>query len=192
MNYLAHVYLSPNNALMMTGNLMGDFVKGNQLSHLPKDVQHGIALHRAIDKFTDQHPSVIALKHILTPKRQRFSGIISDIVFDHFLSKQWGKYSSENISEFANQRYQELTEHLPIMPEKMQLMVLKMIERNWLARYSSITTTGLAIDAVSERIRFKNNLAGAIEEVHQHYAQYQAAFDDFFPELVHFVHNPNR
>jgi len=187
MNYLAHVFLSPPNTLVMTGNLMGDFVKGNSFSNLPVEVVQGIHLHRAIDKFTDQHSCVIELKHLLSQKRKRFTGIISDIVFDHFLASKWQMYTNENITNFAERHYHALNENLTVMPNSMQTMVLKMIERNWLARYDCIVTTGLAIDAVSERIRFKNNLAGAIVEVNEHYETYEKAFDVFFPELVDYV-----
>lgn len=165
---------------------MGDFIKGKQLAHLPEGVQQGIALHRAIDKFTDNHVAVQALKPLLSAKRQRFSGIISDIVFDHLLAAHWQEYSEISINKFAQQHYQLLTEHLTIMPETMQSMVKRMVERNWLARYDCLTTTGLAIDAVSERIRFKNNLSGAMTEVLANYDAYQNAFKQFFPQLVEF------
>ena len=73
------------------------------------------------------------------------------------------------------------------MPEKMQLMTLRMIEHNWLLSYRELSSIGLALDGVSKRIRFDNDLLGAIEEVQDNYLVYQQAFDDFFPQLMAFV-----
>ena len=92
------------------------------------------------------------------------------------------------IKDFANAHYHLLSANLDLMPETMQAMVKRMVERNCLARYHCITTTGLAIDAVSERIRFKNNLAGAMEEVLDNYTHYQNAFEQFFPDLLQHSH----
>lgn len=186
MNYLAHVFLSPDQHEVMLGNLMGDFIKGNNLSVHSFDIQRGIILHRSIDKFTDNHVVVKRLKMLLSKPRQRYSGIISDIVFDHFLAKHWRDYSNQELSDFSAECYQILANHLKVMPEKMQFMVKRMIERDWLTGYACIENTGHAIDGVSRRIRFNNPLAGAIIEVEQHYDEYQAAFKVFFPELIEF------
>ena len=70
------------------------------------------------------------------------------------------------------------------MPERMQLVVSRMIAGDWLSFYHLIENTGRAIDGVSRRIRFENKLAGAIEEVVDNYPLYQAAFEQFFPELL--------
>lgn len=183
MNYLAHLFLSPDDAQVRIGNLMGDFVKGNQLDHLPNNVAFGVKLHRKIDRFTDQQPEVKALKQRLSLKRKRFSGIISDIVFDHLLAKYWGSFSQQSLGEFASCRYQELLSHQDIMPEAMQLMTTRMVAGNWLESYLKPSAVGAAIDGVSRRIRFENDLLNAFEEVEPLLTVYQQAFFEFFPKL---------
>lgn len=187
MNYLAHLFLSPDIPEIRVGNLMGDFAKGANFEHLPEPVQQGIYLHRKIDKFTDQHPTVKALKQLLSPERRRFSGIISDIVFDHLLAKLWSEYSESALTDFAKLRYQELNDLSYLMPEQMQLMTSRMIYGNWLEGYQEQRAVSGAINGVSKRIRFNNNLFGAAEEVMPAIAIYQQAFVTFFPELIQFV-----
>lgn len=183
MNYLAHLFLSPDDAQVRVGNLMGDFVKGSQLGHLPDKVEFGVMLHRKIDRFTDQQPEVKALKQQLSSKRKRFSGIIADIVFDHLLAKHWVNFSQHTLSDFASSRYQELLSHQEIMPAAMQLMTNRMVEGNWLESYIQPSAVGAAIDGVSRRIRFENDLLHAFEEVEPLLNVYQQTFFEFFPKL---------
>ena len=186
MNYLAHLFLSPSNEEVQVGNLMGDFIKGKQVNSLPSPVREGVKLHRAIDKFTDGHAAVRQLKTLLTPERKRFHGIISDIAFDHFLAKDWHKYTKQPLNNFAFARYQTLKIHKHVMPIKMAVMVEKMIAGDWLTQYKKPESICRAIDGVSRRIRFENKLQGAGLEVLSVYEQYQLVFEQFFPELIDF------
>ncbi|WP_448211025.1 acyl carrier protein phosphodiesterase [Colwellia sp. MEBiC06753] len=187
MNYLAHLYLSPENPAIRVGNLMGDFVKGNQINLLPPEIVQGVYLHRAIDKFTDHHPEVLQLKTLLSNKRRRFSGIITDIVFDHLLAKNWLEYHPDALACFAQDCYQELNGYQSVMPEKMAQMVSRMIEYNWLEDYQYDWAIDSALNGISRRIRFDNHLAGAADEVLPALEHYQLAFTKFFPELQQFV-----
>ena len=85
MNYLAHVYLSGANDLIKVGNFMADSVKGSQYLNYEKELQHGILLHRHIDSYTDAHPIYRQSKHRLHEKYGHYSGVIMDILYDHFL-----------------------------------------------------------------------------------------------------------
>lgn len=187
MNYLAHLFLSPSYEQVQVGNLMGDFIKGNKVNSLPQAVRSGVILHRAIDKFTDNHSSVKALKPLLSIKRRRFHGIISDIAFDHFLAKHWLNYTNEPLNEFAARSYQTLAAHKHVMPTEMSNMVDRMATDNWLVHYAKPESIGRAIDGVSRRIRFDNSLLGGGEEVLDVYDKYQDVFEHFFPELVNYV-----
>ena len=166
---------------------MGDFVKGNQAARYDIDIQKGIELHRKIDKFTDQHSDVIALKSVLSAKRKRFSGIIADVVFDHFLAKHWQQFSPISLNTFALNCYRELAAHQALMPEKMQVMTSRMKTHNWLEQYAQTQAIEGALNGISRRIRFDNELLNAHLEVMPAYDEYQQAFFQFFPELQAFV-----
>lgn len=79
MNFLAHTYLSGENDDLKIGNFLGDFVKGrlNKLSQnqYTEGIIKGIALHREIDYFTDNHPIVKQSIDRLQPKYHKFSEI---------------------------------------------------------------------------------------------------------------------
>lgn len=139
------------------------------------------------DKFTDHHHNVKQLKQYLSPQRKRFSGIITDVVFDHLLAKHWLLFSNNSLTEFAQQRYVELQQLHHLMPESMQLMTTRMVNGNWLEAYQEVNSVDGAINGISRRIRFDNKLWGAAEEVKPAMDDYQQAFFSFFPELISYV-----
>ena len=187
MNYLAHLYFAQPSAESLTGNLMGDFTKGVDLSTLPIPIQMGIENHRLIDKYTDHHLDVKSLKSFISPPRKRFSAIIADVMFDHFLALHWQQFSQEPFEQFIATTYEQLSRSIELMPDRMQVMVTKMIEQNWLGSYVNLESTGQAIDGISRRIRFDNELTGAIDEVKNHYGEYETVFFSFFPQLLEHV-----
>ena len=58
MNFLAHIYLSGENEGIIIGNFIADGIKGKKYEIYPHAIQKGILLHRAIDSYTDGHPTV--------------------------------------------------------------------------------------------------------------------------------------
>jgi acyl carrier protein phosphodiesterase len=184
MNYLAHLYLSPQDGLSLTGNLMGDFLKGVDRSALPEEIQIGIRNHIFVDKFTDAHPSVRALKNFVSPQRRRYAPLIIDISFDYYLIKHWQQFCKQDYQHFVALTYQALACHYSHMPSRMEEVVRKMIKGNWLSHYQQLDGIATAIDSVSRRMRFVNNLSGGIEEVENNYAQFELAFLELMPDLI--------
>ena len=86
MNFLAHAVLSFENPELMVGNFIADFVKGNDYLQYQDPVKRGILLHRDIDQFTDQHPTVRLSKSRLYDAFGHYAGVIVDMYYDHFLA----------------------------------------------------------------------------------------------------------
>src|SRR5262245_44062659 len=106
MNYLAHAYLSFNDPEVLVGNLINDFVKGKKRFDYPKGIQRGIALHRAIDNFTDQHDATREAKAIFRPAYRLYSGAFVDVVYDHFLAIDENEFSERSLFEFSVKVYE--------------------------------------------------------------------------------------
>src|SRR5436190_1400278 len=117
MNFLAHAYLSGGDEKILVGNFIGDFVKGRQeLQRFEERVRKGIELHRSIDEFTDRHPVVGETKNRLRPKYGHYSGVISDVFYDHYLAANWSLYHPSPLGEFASGVYSTVAKHDPILP----------------------------------------------------------------------------
>ena len=183
MNYLAHLSLAQPNSHSLTGNLLGDFMHGVVLPALPPAIQAGVANHRAVDRFTDHHAAVIALKPLFNERYRRFAGIIIDISFDYFLSKHWLQFMAVPRPQFLAQAYQGLLAGRGYMPARMQQVVERMAEQDWLSGYDQLSQVGFALDRVAERIRFSNDFRDAQQEVEQHYVALEQAFLALYPAL---------
>ena len=127
MNFLAHIYLSGNNDLMKIGNFMADGIHGKHFENFPIDVQKGIILHRSIDTFTDAHPIFRQSTKRLHANYHHYSGVIVDVFYDHFLAKNWSKYSDEKLEDYVARFYQSLKDNYEILSLKTQTMIIMMI-----------------------------------------------------------------
>ncbi|WP_018983864.1 acyl carrier protein phosphodiesterase [Salinimonas chungwhensis] len=189
MNYLAHMYLARPVPASRFGNLLGDFMRGSQPGMYPLPVRKGLANHRWVDRFTDTHGQVSAAKQLISPKRKRFAGIITDISFDHFLIKHWKNYSQVPLDIFCENVYDDLTGCLAEMPSPMQKTVTSMVQHKWLAVYKDMDGLARALDNTARRIRFPNQFSGSIKEVEKNYLQLEQAFLNFFPTLIDAVND---
>jgi acyl carrier protein phosphodiesterase len=183
MNYLAHFYLAEQSSQGLVGSLLGDFVKGRLDNRYPETVRRGIALHRAIDSFTDAHPLHLDSRNRISKERRRYAGIIIDVCYDHFLCKHWSKYSDESLADFVARVYNVLGERPGDLPERLQRILPHMIADDWLASYAELENVGRAIDGIARRIPRRNPLAGALLEIESNYAALDGDFQRFFPAL---------
>lgn len=173
---------------MMVGGLLGDFVKGPLPGALPLPLAQGVRLHRAIDLYTDQHPCFMASRARVSAARRRYGGIMVDLFYDHFLAKEWERYSSLPLLEYTQHFYACLREFDAWLPAELQAILERMIRHNWLYSYHESAAINRALDNIAQyRIRRSNPLLGAGEELLAHYAEFQADFLAFFPDVVHFA-----
>jgi acyl carrier protein phosphodiesterase len=184
MNFLAHLYLSGDNKKILTGNFIGDFVKGKKaLEKFDPEIVTGIELHRAIDEFTDTHEIVAQSKNRLRPKYRHYSGVIVDVFYDHFLAVNWNHYHEVSLPEYADQAYSIITSFNAILPEEVKTMLPYMINGNWLVNYAKTDGIDRALTGMSRRTPYISKMDEAVIELEQHYDAFKKEFDEFFPEL---------
>ncbi|NVK42467.1 MAG: DUF479 domain-containing protein [Oceanospirillaceae bacterium] len=187
MNYLAHFHLAERVGSDLTGNYLGDFVRGRELANWPPGIEAGIRLHRRIDAFTDAHPEVLEAMRLMSPERRRVAGIIVDVVFDHFLTRHWALFDERPLEVFAQQVYRDLDRHAELMPGGARTRFQHMCEYDWLVSYRDVDVVGRALDAIAARLSRRTALYGAGDEVMQHYDALEARFLAFYPQLLRWV-----
>lgn len=183
MNFLAHIYLSGENDLIKIGNFMADGIRGKQFEHYPEDVQKGILLHRFIDTYTDSHDIFRQSTKRLHEKYHHYAGVIVDIVYDHFLAKNWSNYSDENLESFINRFYQSLQDNYSILSEKTQGLMPYMIERNWLLSYRTVEGIHQILSQMDRRSKNISKMQYASEELKEFYTEFEQEFTLFFEDL---------
>lgn len=187
MNHLAHLFLAPDSPEARIGSVMGDFVRGVDLSTYSDNIVNGVQHHRAVDSFTDSHPAVLDSKRLFSQRRRRFAGVALDILYDHYLLRHWYRFAETDRDRFIEQVYGELEDYQHLMPETMAIVTRRMVFHDWFGAYHSLENIGHALDGVASRIRFANRFDGIIEEIYQHEEELEANFLVFFPELQHFA-----
>lgn len=183
MNYLGHLYLSGNDPQVILGNFMADDVKGRDLSRFPEGVQNGIRLHRAIDSFTDQHPSLQAGRARVREHAGRYAGVVMDLFYDHLLASHWQRWHSEPLPVFAQRMYAVLSENETAMPEGIRYMFGFMKEHDWLTRYATLEGIGRSLHGLSMRVPSGSVMSGAEVVLGEHIDEYRAEFDIFLPAI---------
>jgi len=187
MNYLAHAYLSFNDAPVMVGNLISDFVKGKKKFIYPEDIQKGITLHRAIDEFTDGHEATKKAKDIFRPAYRLYSGAFVDVAFDHFLASDPNEFTEETLQQFSSMVYATLDRYMNYFPERFARMFPYMKVQDWLFNYRTRWGTESSFGGLVRRARYltESNTASAL--FHEHYNALQECYNIFFPMLKSFA-----
>jgi acyl carrier protein phosphodiesterase len=183
MNFLAHLYLSGDNDLLKIGNFMADGIHGKNFDTFPLDIQKGIILHREIDTFTDAHPIFRQSTKRLHANYHHYSGIIVDIFYDHFLAKNWSRYSEEPLADFTERFYQSLREHYDFLTEKTQKMLPYMIDQNWLMSYQTIEGIENVLVKMDNRMKRNANMRFSVTELSLFYSEFEQEFTAFFKEI---------
>jgi acyl carrier protein phosphodiesterase len=188
LNYLAHLFLAGTNPETILGNFIADHVKGNDTLQYSENIRNGISMHRAIDAYTDNHPVVKQSIYRLRSDFRKYSGVIVDMYYDHFLSSTWDDYSALDIYSFTQSRYEILNSFSAILPTRSARLLFYMEKQNWLVSYSSFEGMQQAFEGMSRRTSFESKMELAVINLKAEYLEFRKEFNDFFPELQYFVH----
>jgi acyl carrier protein phosphodiesterase len=191
MNWLAHLYLARYSDAALLGALLGDFAPGSSgLERFGRVERDEILLHRRIDRFTDTHPAVHALRARFPEGRRRFAGVVLDVHFDHLLARDWSRRAVDapSLDAFTARVYDVLRERHAELPPRLQSLAPRMAESDWLGGYRTRDSVDRAITRMAGRLsRHGERMVDALDDLRRAEAQAEATFDAFFPELVRFV-----
>ena len=170
----------------MIGNYIGDFVRGDLSNIYEPEIIIGVQLHRDIDAFTDSHPLVKEAQALLRPTYARYSMVITDMYFDHFLSKYWQDYHPVPIEDYSSKVYDTLRQNIDILPPDFLIAFDMMVSYNWLVSYGKMEGIRDALTGIAKRTSFPSKMETAHIFLQDHYEVLLQCFREFFPELVDF------
>ena len=186
MNFLAHLYLSPEDEHITLGNFIADAVKGKDFNKYNDKIKEGILLHRAIDKYTDQHPVFRRSSQRLNVKYKKYSVVIIDIYYDHFLARNWEDYSKTDLVDFVSRAYKILAKNYFLLPKKSKRILPFMIAQNWLVGYANFVDLQRVFNGMARRTAFDSGMENALTDLKNNYTIFENDFREFFPELIEF------
>jgi len=187
MNYLAHTYLSGNNDYIKIGNFLGDWVRGSDYLKYSEDIQTGIIMHRNIDTFTDQHPVVRLSASRFQSRYSKYSGVIIDILYDHYLANNWGDFCDMPLRDYVNRMHNVMLNNFEILPERLQNHLPGFMNERWIERYATLEGIRDVLDTMSKRTSLPKETEFAISVMEAFYRDFRHEFFDFFSQLIEFV-----
>jgi len=186
MNYLAHLYLSGASPGIVTGNFMGDFIKGRVGDGYPPAILSGIRLHRGIDSFVQSHSVFHRSRQRISLHYGHFRGVMVDLFCDHFLAHDWHQWAQEPLSDWLGEIRQVVEANVFHLPEPL-VQLLPVIFDDLIPSYKDIDGVGRALERMSRRIGRPNPLRGGEIELSRHYGVLRNDFYAFMPDVRRFA-----
>lgn len=189
MNFLAHAFLSGDNEKILLGNFIGDSVKGKDIDNYSSYIKAGILLHRKIDFFTDTHPLFKQTCQRLYTSHKRYSPVVADMIYDHFLAIHWDKYSSQSLNDFAKHTYFILFNNFLILPPRTQRLLPFIMSSDWLVSYKSFDGLQKRFMGMNRRASFVSNMHVAVDTLKKDYELYEKEFFGLWKDIREFANN---
>lgn len=183
MNFLAHAHLSQDNEDIIFGNFIADSIKGKSYLKFRQDIISGILLHRNIDTFTDRHPIVKHSKSIVRENFGKYSGIVVDIYYDHFLARNWEFYHNEELARYSTKVYLILAKRFLLLPGRVRRILPFMIGQNWLTGYANLNDLKRVFKGMDWRTNNVSGMGNAVEILKENYDLLYSDFKEFYGEL---------
>lgn len=190
MNYLGHAYLSFGDPEILTGNMIGDHIKGRLVpGRFPERIQQGLTLHRHIDTFTDSHPAIQRAKLWFRTDYGLYAGAVIDTLFDHFLANDAQLFPSENdLMQFTQDTYHKLEQHTESFPPEFARYFPHMREHNWLYHYRTLKGIERSLNGLARRAgAHMPPVDNAWKTFIGHYYQLAQCYYEFIDEVRSFV-----
>jgi acyl carrier protein phosphodiesterase len=185
-NYLFHIFLSGSDPEILTGNFMGDFVKGRLDDSLPPRVRRGIELHRRIDSFARDQADFNRSRLRIGREFGLYRGVLVDLFYDHFLARDWQRWSGQPLRAFLEQTRDVIEARRHQLPQRLDSIVPVIFE-DLLPSYAEPAGIARALERMSRRVPRSNPLADGGAELVRGYAELEKDFLAFLPAVQQFA-----
>jgi acyl carrier protein phosphodiesterase len=187
MNFVGHAYIARNNPTLIAGNFAGDSYKGNldKFIFLPPHILNGVRLHRYIDNYTDTSPFIKTVGKIFQNEGvTKVAYIASDILLDHYITKNWSNYSTKSFSDFVDIIYDQTDQNLLYLEEDFCFLYERLKAQKWLFQYDTEEGINRILWQFSRRLGFDNDLLKCMDIYVTEKAEIDALFTDFMASIV--------
>lgn len=191
MNYLGHAFLSFGDGGILTGNMIGDHVKGRKaMEQFPDHIRKGIVLHRRIDEVSDLHSATLRAKLLFRQDYGLYAGAITDTLYDHFLANDPKYFPSQDaLLAFSQQVYAQLEENAEFFPPRFAEYFPYMKQHNWLYGYRHTKGIERSLEGLARRAAYMPPVEKAYEIFISNYYMLNQCYYEFIDDIVKFAKN---
>ncbi len=138
-----------------------------------------LRLHRRLDAYTQQNCHFQASRRRLDPRFRYGRSVLVDVFYDHFLACQWQCYSNIPLDDFAQQVYAGLSSCQQLLPDRLQLLLPRMIKEDWLFSYRRVEIVARVLQRLEARLKHRLPLAAGFSELERVRGALEADFSKF-------------
>jgi acyl carrier protein phosphodiesterase len=189
MNFLGHIFLTPNDDEILLGNFIADSVKGNPEKFYSGKIAEGIRFHRAIDEFTDKHPLVKQGVKRFRETQSKYASVVIDVIYDHILALNWKEFHGEDLGALAHSVYQRLEAQSNHFPAPVKRYFPYMQEQNWLYNYQFEWGILKALEGLDRRSANETQMHLALDVYKESEAEFLAEFREFITDAQQMSRN---
>lgn len=187
MNFLGHIFLTPDDDELLLGNFIADSVKGNPYNKLPERVADGVKLHRAIDAFTDSHTIVKKGAARFRSSQGRYASVVIDLVYDHVLASNWKQFHDDDLKLFVDDVYQRLELNSQHFPKRVEQFFPYMKTQNWLYNYQFEWGFKKSLEGLDRRSAVDTQMVNAVEVYRENQLEFLEEFGQFISDAKQMV-----
>ncbi len=192
MNFLAHLFLSGADDLVKFGNFIGDSVKGKSYENFEPNIRAGILMHREIDRFTDSHPIVKQCNTLFRETYGKYAGVVTDIVFDHFLAANWTDYSNESLENFVKNVEKIIETNFDKIPPEAALFVRQFMKHKRMMCYQNLDCLHDVFTKMAQFTSLPSGADAALAVIRTNYPNLRSNFQTFFKDIqIHILQYSN-
>lgn len=185
MNILAHLHLATLAKSSIIGNAAADYVKGNPYKQYPLIIADGIMLHRRVDKCVDGLAEIKQAKTLFQPHLQRFAPIALDIIWDHFLAKNWHNYfPQQSLLDFDQHILAVIEQDYALFPIEFQHFINYLRRNNGMRSYAHADFIQRVLCGMAKHRQKLAPLQDTYVDFIHHYSQLEILFSQFYPDLM--------
>lgn len=193
MNWLAHLFLSKPDGAYRLGNLFGDLVKLKERKTLNSCFSKGLECHLLIDSFTDKNVIFRRSKQRISPECKKYSGVLIDVFYDHFLATNWHMYSSVELPIFTQEVYSSFNEYWHLIPVFPRMVIYRMIAQDWLESYYYFHGIEATLKRIKAKLSNKHHefflVNSFLQQLENNYDGLEKDFQEFFPKIIRYINN---
>jgi acyl carrier protein phosphodiesterase len=167
--------------------MISDFIKGKEKFVFSGNIQKGIALHRQIDEFTDNHPATKKAMGIFRASYRLYSAPIMDILFDHFLANDQSLFDDNSLKKFAQNTYCQLEQNSTHLPVRFLHVLTYMKTEDWLYNYKYPEGMRKSLYGLVRRASFVKESDTAFQLFLENYSYLNDCYQEFFPDVKQFA-----
>lgn len=183
MNFLGHIFLTPDDDELLLGNFIADSVKGNPYKQFKKGVADGVMLHRMIDGYTDKHELVKLGVGRLKPSQGRYASVVIDVLYDHILASNWERFHSSSLHNFTQDTFVRLENLSDHFPPRVERFFPFMKAQNWLYNYQFEWGLIKSLQGLDSRSAIDTEMYLSVEVYREYEKTYFAEFEAFIKDI---------